>query len=72
MKIAWLIIAFFGWCGVMWVNVRAIKQARAAGYRLWSFDPGARRAAWRGKNLVLFFICMAISAASILAGLLSK
>jgi len=56
----------------MWVNVRAIKQARAAGYSFWSFDPKARYAAWRGKNLPLFLVFGAVFAAAILTILLPK
>jgi hypothetical protein len=62
-----LIVALSAWCGGMWINVCAARQAHAAGYSFWSFDPKARLAAWRGKNLPLFLICLAIFAAAILA-----
>ena len=72
MKLVCLIVALFAWCGAMWVNVRAIKQARAAGYGLWSLDPKAQYAAWRGKNLPLFLGFCAIFASAILTVLLAK
>jgi hypothetical protein len=68
-KTIFLIVALSAWCGGMWINVRAIRQARAAGYSFWSFDPKARRAAWRGRNLPLFLMCAAIFAAAILVPL---
>jgi hypothetical protein len=51
----------------MWSNFRAAKQLRAAGYSVWSFNPRARRIAWKGTNIVLFLSCSAIFAAAILA-----
>jgi hypothetical protein len=63
--ICW-IVALSAWCGGMWINVRAVRQAHAAGYSFWSFDPKVRLAAWRGRNLPLFLMCLAIFAAAIL------
>jgi hypothetical protein len=64
--ICW-IVAMSAWCGVMWSNFRAAKQLRAAGYGVWSFNPRARRIAWKGTNIVLFLSCSAIFATAILA-----
>jgi hypothetical protein len=31
MKIVCVAVALLAWCGAMWINVLAVKQARAAG-----------------------------------------
>jgi hypothetical protein len=59
------IVALFAWYGVVWSNVRAAKQLRAAGYSVWSFNPRARLVAWKGINIVLFLSCSALFAAAI-------
>jgi hypothetical protein len=66
MKIACFTVAFAAWCGAMWINLRAIRQAYAAGYGFWSLDTRARSAAWRGKNLPLFLIFLAVFIAAVL------
>jgi hypothetical protein len=64
-NICWT-VALSAWCGVMWSNVLAAKQLRAAGYSFWSFNPKARLMACKGWNIVLFLSCSAIFAAAIL------
>jgi hypothetical protein len=59
-----LIAALSAWCGAMWINVRAARQAHAGGYSFWSFNPQARIAAWRGRNLPLFLMSCAIFVAA--------
>jgi hypothetical protein len=64
--ICW-IVALSAWCGAMWSNVLAVKQARAAGYSFWSFNPRVPLIAWKGTPIMLFLSCFAIFAAAILA-----
>jgi hypothetical protein len=66
-KVICLIIASSAWCGAAWIYVRAVKQARAAGYEAWNFDLRAPLAMWRGRTLPLYLMCVAIFAAAILA-----
>ena len=64
--ICW-IVALSAWCGAMWSIFRALKQLRAAGYSIWTFNTRARFNAWKGTNIVLLLSCSAIFAAAILA-----
>jgi hypothetical protein len=72
LKIIFGIVALSAWCGAMWSNVLAMKQARAAGYGFWSFNPRARLIAWKGKPIVLFLSCSAIFAAAIWAQIVMR
>jgi hypothetical protein len=60
-----VIVALLAWCGVMWSQVRALKQLRAAGYSIWTFNVSARWNAWNGTNIALFLSCGAVFAAAI-------
>jgi hypothetical protein len=63
------VVALVAWCGLMWSQVRVLKQLRAAGYNIWTFNERARWNAWKGTNFVLFLSCGAVFAAAILAAI---
>jgi len=68
--ICW-IVALLAWGGMMWNQVRALKQLHAAGYSIWTFNTKARLNAWKGTNIVLFLSCGAVFSIAIIASMLS-
>ena len=58
------IVALLAWCGAMWSQVRSLKQLRAAGFSIWTFNTRARLNASKG-NIVPFLGYFAIFALAI-------
>jgi hypothetical protein len=62
MKTVLVIVSGLAWCGSMYGYALFLKQLRASGYSIWTWDHRARFNAWRGRPIVIFTICMAIFA----------
>jgi hypothetical protein len=63
------VVSALAWCGAMYGYVLFLRQLRASGHSIWTWNQRARFAAWRGRPIRVFAICGVIFAGVIWASL---